>query len=98
MTDFIINLPYHKRWWLPDRKHQLNSVMFGDELRLSIIEAYTHNEKQVVRMRMVNNWEDNVQLYQELANKRYKAEVRYEGKRESYRPVRRGRYGQGRIA
>lgn len=72
MTEFIIDTPYHKRWRLPDGKHLYNSVIFGDTLRLSIIEERNHNTKEVYTVSLSNpKWQDLSFMFQDLANKKY---------------------------
>lgn len=74
MTDFIIDLPYHKRWWLPDRIHWCNSVIFGDELRMSVIHSQTGTVKDAFRINILKDgWEDLSHQYHELAKKRYRS-------------------------
>jgi hypothetical protein len=34
--DFLIDLPYHKRWMLPDGVHYYNAVMYGDRVHITI--------------------------------------------------------------
>lgn len=79
MGDFIIDTPYHKRWWLPDRIHQLNSVIFGDDLRLSIHHSLTGEQFQVVTIKLdaEGRWKDTSEFYQELANKKYCKQLRH---------------------
>lgn len=36
MSDFLIDLPYHKRWMLPDNIHYYNSVIYGDRIHVTI--------------------------------------------------------------
>jgi len=70
MSDFIINLPYHKRWWLPDRRHQYNSVLFGDQFHLSIIDSQTGNITDEHSIGIGNP--DYLIKSQELAYKKYR--------------------------
>lgn len=79
MGNFIINTPYHKRWWLPDSIHQLNSVIFGDDLRLCVIHSLTGEQTEIVTIKLdaEGKWKDTSALYQELANKKYKPQLRH---------------------
>lgn len=73
MTDFVINTAHHKRWWLPDRRHQLNSVIYGDRCRLSIIDPSGRSfEQYVVYLDITKPDFDKLHNeYQFLAEKRF---------------------------
>lgn len=85
MSDFLINLPYHKRWWLPDNRHQLNSFMYGDTVHMSVIDSYDGTIKQSHYLKMTPGWEDTSALFQELANKRYPRNIMKRGSRMTRR-------------
>lgn len=78
--DWIINTPAHKRWWLPDGRHQYNSNIFGDTLRICVIDSYTQEQKHIAYIKLEGNWEDLSQLSQELAAKRYPRQLRHKSK------------------
>lgn len=77
MANFLINTPYHKRWYLPDGRHQYNSVMFGDTVHISIIDSATNETKVSHYIKMEVGWEDLCDLSVELANKRYPKQLRH---------------------
>jgi hypothetical protein len=79
----LIDTPCLKRWWLPDGRHQYNSVLHGDAFYISIIDSRTHEtvKRHTVRIDKEGKWKDLLLLSQELANKKYKKELRYERKR-----------------
>lgn len=73
MTNFLINLPYHKRWMLPDGKHMYNVVTFGDEMRVSIMRADNQSTVLSHIIDITNpNWKELCMTSQELANKRFR--------------------------
>jgi hypothetical protein len=71
--DFLINTPNHKRWWLPDRRHWLDSFMFGDAVKISVIRSYDQSTvlSSYIDMKK-DNWDDLCQLAYELAEKRFR--------------------------
>lgn len=72
MTHFIIDTPYHKRWWLPDGKHWYNSIIYGSILRGSIINASTGQTVKSWEISLDNpEWQNLSAKAQELANKHY---------------------------
>jgi hypothetical protein len=73
MGNFLINTPSHKRWWLPDRRHQYNSVLYGDRFYCSIIDSHTGMSKDHHQILIKDGWEDLAQTAQELAAKRYRS-------------------------
>jgi len=73
MTEFLINTPYHKRWWLPDGKHQFNSFLYGDTLHISIIEAKQLRTKESFDISLLKpGWEALAETAQALAEKKYR--------------------------
>jgi hypothetical protein len=85
MTGFIINTPNHKRWWLPDRKHQVNSVIMGDRIHLSVIEPLSNQSLESISFHLddENTWKDHCALFQQLAEKKYAdRNVQYIGNRQ----------------
>lgn len=72
MTDFLIDTPSHKRWWLPDRRHQYNSVIYGDMLHWSIIRAMDHSTVISGNIDISKlGWENLSELCQALAERKY---------------------------
>lgn len=71
--EFLIDLPYHKRWYLPDRVHVYNSVIYGDQLRWSIfpIGNPTNGRESGVIDISKPDWQELSFLSQELAAKKY---------------------------
>lgn len=86
MTDFIIDTPNHKRWWLPDRVHSYNSFIYGDELSITV-----WNERKntlVLRVPPISlnhpQWQDLAETAQALAEKRFAARTRVERQTSEY--------------
>lgn len=75
MSDFIINTVTHKRWWLPDRRHQYDSILFGDCFRIAILDALDGGrivDSHVVKIDgPEGQWKNLLELSQELANRKY---------------------------
>lgn len=73
MTDFIIDTPSHKRWFLPDRRHQINSVIYGDRMRMSVMDGSGRYPDQFVVYIDLNksNWQELADVYHDLAKKRF---------------------------
>jgi hypothetical protein len=80
MTEFLINLPYHKRWWLPDGRHQYNSVLYGDWFHITIIDSWTDDIRQGHDIQIKPGHEDLLLLSQELARKRYPRQLRHKSR------------------
>lgn len=83
MTDFLIDLPYHKRWYLPDHRHVVNSVIFADTMRCSILDygTYLHRESHVMYIDVMKpGWEDLWIGYQEKARKAFPAPLRHKSR------------------
>jgi hypothetical protein len=77
MIDFIINEPGHKRWWLPDARHQYNSVIWGDTIRWSIIDSWSGDTKLSGHISLSDpQWENLSDLSQKLAAKKYPRTIR----------------------
>lgn len=85
MSNFIINLPYHKRWWLPDGRHQYNSVLYGDHFHISIIDSWTGDIRQGHNVKIQPGHEDLLELSQELARKRYPRQLRHKSREVRHR-------------
>lgn len=71
-TSFIIDTPYHKRWWLPDDIHQFNTVINGNHIRWSIIHGRHNETVKSGIIELKEGWEDLMSLAQELAEKAYR--------------------------
>lgn len=46
--EFVINTAAHKRWTLPDGRFQINSVIYGDRCRVSVIDSHHIHPEQLV--------------------------------------------------
>lgn len=81
--DWIINTPAHKRWWLPDRRHQVDSQIMGRRLYMRVLDArFQDRVRQTFTIEMDKaDWEDLQIGFCELAKKKYKAELRFVGRR-----------------
>lgn len=92
MTDFLINLPYHKRWWLPDGRHAYNSVIFGDEIKFSVIDMETMQTKEsfTCKLDKDDKWRDLGYAFQEKANKKYPKQPRHKRNEAFDRAFRTG--------
>lgn len=71
MSEFLINTPYHKRWWLPCHCHQYNTVLHGTTVHCSIIEPLRHETVASWNIEIKLGWENLSSLSQELANKNH---------------------------
>lgn len=92
MGDFLIDLPHHKRWWLPDGKHVFNSVIYGDDIRYSVIEMDRFKTKESITVKIdpTGKWKDVGDTFQELANKKYRKELRHKSQEKRDRAFQRG--------
>lgn len=73
MTTFIVNTPYHKEWWLPDRSHRMISTILGDKLYFRVIRESSRLSILSGSIDLKNpQWEDLWETAQELANKRFR--------------------------
>lgn len=74
MGNFLIDEPHHKRWYLPNRDFAFNSVIFGDDIKCSVIRLDDGRTMESVTFSFTkhSNWSDLCDLFVELANKKYK--------------------------
>jgi hypothetical protein len=76
-VQWLINTPYHQRWWLPDGKHAYNGNIFGDDLRMAVIEMETMRTKETFVVKLTNpNYKDVEAAFQEKAKKKYPKQLR----------------------
>lgn len=78
MVDFVIDTPTHKRWWLPDRIHQYNSVIHGEHCYQTIWNGRTGElvmSLPTVKITKDDSWKDYCELAQQLANKKFAPRV-----------------------
>jgi hypothetical protein len=72
---FILDTPYHKRWWLPDGRHQYDSQIHGLSLEGKILDGLTGETKLSWTIDMSKEGWVNLSLAaQDLARKKYPAE------------------------
>lgn len=85
MSDFIIDTAWHKRWWLPDRVHTINSVIHGDSLMITI--WHEGKNKIVLSLPVIdlNNpqWEYLADTAQALAERKF-GKTRQQRQRDDY--------------
>lgn len=72
MTSFLIDTPYHKRWWLPDGQHQFNSIIYGDECRISITRADTGITVLSHYIKLKDGWQELHDTAVQLAERRFR--------------------------
>lgn len=78
MVDFLINTPSHKRWMLPDNIHAFNSVIYGDDIKVSVIELDTMRAKESVIFKLSNpEWQNLCDMFQKLAERKYCKRLRH---------------------
>lgn len=78
MSMFIINTPMHKRWWLPDARHQYDGQVVGLMYHWYINDSVTNERRQSGSIECNHPDFDNlVSLTQELARKRYPRPLRH---------------------
>lgn len=72
-TDFLINTASHKRWYLPNRDYALNSVIYGNEIRLSVIHTDTLKtyETVILKLDADDKWKDLAEQFHLLARRKY---------------------------
>lgn len=84
MSNFIIDTPYHKRWWLPDNRHQINSVIYGDDHLMQVIDSVTGYTKQSFTVKLSNPQSNDLwDAFQESARKKYPKQLRHKSISES---------------
>jgi hypothetical protein len=77
MGEFLIDTPYHKRWYLPNRDFAFNSVIYGDDIRCSVIRLRDGRtmESATYSFTKHENWSELCDLFVELASKKYKRQM-----------------------
>ena len=77
MSEFLIDLPYHKRWMLPDGIHCINSVIFGNDHKMSVLVAATLQTRESFTVKLDNPQGDDLwYAFQEAARKKYPRQLR----------------------
>lgn len=74
MTNFILDTPYRKEWWLPDHSHRFIQFILGDTL---FIRVTTEFGQTVLSHQIDMNkpgWKELMFLAQDLAAKRFKSQ------------------------
>lgn len=79
MSEFLINLPYHKRWYLPDTRYVINSVIHGNDVVMSVIRMEDHRtfERATFKLDKEDKWKDLCYQFQKLAEKKYPKRLRH---------------------
>jgi hypothetical protein len=78
---FLINTPTHKRWWLPDGRHQYESMILGDLECIRVIDMRTMTVRVRTDLRTSDpNWESLSGIAQDLARKRYRGQIRHKSR------------------
>jgi hypothetical protein len=74
-VEFLINTPNHKQWTLPDGYHRVNSVIYGNDCRMTVIQPdYQPKESYTVKLDHPE-WEFLCDLFVQKANRKYKKEL-----------------------
>jgi hypothetical protein len=70
---WLVNTAAHKRWWLPDGKHAVNSVIYGNQVRMSVILVETGRTYESVTFDFDKNpnWQELCNQFSDLAAKKY---------------------------
>lgn len=72
MVDWVINTAALKRWWLPDNLHMCNSVIYGDDCRMSVIRAKDYRTLESFTVKLSNpQWEEICHIFVEKAERKY---------------------------
>lgn len=74
-VEFLINTPSHKQWTLPDGYHRINSVIYGNDCRISVIRPDYHSKETFTVKLDHPEWEYLCDLFIQKANQRYKREL-----------------------
>lgn len=73
----MIDLPYHKRWMLPDGIHCINSVIMGDDHLMQVLVVHTLQTRESFTVKLSNpQSEDLWYAFQEAAKKKYPKRLR----------------------
>lgn len=76
--DILVMLPYHLRYYLPNRDYAYNGVIFGDEIKCSVIHLRDGRTRESASFKFDNpRWEEAVEMFQALANKKYPKPLRH---------------------
>lgn len=80
MTYFLINLPGHKRWMLPDGKHQLDIQIYGDQENWRVIKSFPVPSTVLSGYLKLTdpNYERNHETMVALAEKKFRKRSAYE--------------------
>lgn len=75
--DTLIMLPYHLRYYLPNRDFAYNGVLFGNDIKCSVIRLSDMRTLESATFKLDNErWEEAVAMFQALAWKKYPKPLR----------------------
>lgn len=94
--DMLIMTPYHMRFYLPNRDFAFNGVMYGDDIKCSVLRLSNMRTFESATFKLDNpRWEEAVAMFQALAHKKYPKPLRNRRK-EAREDLFRSKYHDSR--